>query len=130
MVTLSTIINPVPFHKPPPSLPAVFILTVPPTIVAFPGPVMCNPPPLPGDMATVLLSKITSVRFKVPVPMVELSSIPPPARCALFPVMVIPVALMVPPRTLRIPPPLPVAPSAMLLVMVVPLISSSVPPLL
>ena len=119
MVTLSTIINPVPFHKPPPSFPAVFILTVPPTIVAFPGPVMCSPPPFPGDMATVLLFKDTSVRFKVPVPIVELSSIPPPARCALFPVMVIPVALMVPPRTFRIPPPLPAAPVAVLFVICV-----------
>ena len=99
-------------------------------IVALPGPVICKPPPFPGDIATTFSFNVTFVRFMVPELMLESSSIPPPARSALLPEIVTSVAVTVPPRTFKTPPPLPVAPSAILLVMVVPLINSRVPPLL
>ena len=39
---------PLPFQSPPPSLAAVFPVTVQPSITTVPPPVMCKPPPLPG----------------------------------------------------------------------------------
>ena len=87
IVTSVMVITPVPFHKPPPSALAVLLLTTPPVIFMLPGPVMCTPPPLPGELIVVLPSRVTLVKVKV-VPAPELSSIPPPARTAVLPEIV------------------------------------------
>jgi len=90
MVVPSTVISPDPFHRPPPSAIATFPLTVPLVIIVVPGPVICNPPPLPGALPTSLLSKFTLNSVMLPAVTKELSSIPPPALFAeLFEIIVL-----------------------------------------
>ena len=120
IVVPSTVIVPEPFHSPPPSAAAVFPDTVPLVTEALPGPVICNPPPLPGALPTVLLFKVTLNSVISPTTPVELSSIPPPARLALLFEISVLFTTTVPPSTFWIPPPEPAVPVAKLFVIVVP----------
>ena len=63
----------------------MFPLAVPPVMLESPGPVICNPPPLPGADAVLLFIKLVFVNVNK-LPVTELSSIAPPARIEVFPV--------------------------------------------
>ncbi len=104
---------PAPFQSPPPSAAAMFPMTVPPVMLTSPAPVTCSPPPLPGAMLVMLLSRTTFIRVTV-VPAPDTSSIPPPALMELLAMIDEFITERVAPASFRIPPPLPLAPSAML----------------
>ena len=78
---------------------------------------ICNPPPFPGaatagETPALLLFKVTPFRVVV---VLATASIPPPARLALFPVIVEPDTVTVAPTSDKIPPPEPAVPFAILL---------------
>ena len=121
-------INPLPFHSPPPSFAMLFV-TEPPLIVTFAGPVICKPPPLPGEVPALLLVKVMLLNVEVVVDPTFIS-IPPPALFEVFPDIVIPLILRIPFK-FKIPPPEPsVPPDAKLLEIVELPFTVSVPPLL
>ena len=75
-----------------------------------PAPETCSPPPLmPAELpsATIAPPSVTLVSVTMP----TLFSIPPPARLALFPLIVPPVIFSVAPVSLKMPPPFPSAPA-------------------
>ena len=78
--------------------------------MALPAPVLCIPPPLPGEPPVAFMLRITL--FRTVLEPAAVCSIPPPARIELFPLMVLFVTVSVPPMSLRIPPPLPASPVA------------------
>ncbi len=128
------VITPWLFHSPPPSLEAVFPLTVPPVMLIALDPLTCSPPPFPGAGATppaLLLSNVTLVKFTIPGTLPEsvlFASIPPPALFAVLLVIVVPVAVNVPPA-FKIPPPEPEGPTvAMLFIICVVASVVTVPP--
>ena len=111
------VIVPVPFQIPPPSRAALLPLTVPPVIVDIAG---------SGDVQTaavagralrlaLIIAQVTLVSV-TPKPAPELSSMPPPARLAVLPVMEEPSRSACRPTSFKIPPPLPDVPLARLLV--------------
>ena len=114
--TSCTRINPVPFHNPPPSWTATFPVYSPPKISISPGPVMCIPPPFPGAGPVKLLRKFEFL-IVIFVPAPDRSSNPPPALRALLSLTSQSSIVIVPPTSLKIPPPLPRPISAILFVM-------------
>ena len=87
-------------------------------MLTVPGPVMCNPPPFPGEVKTVFEFNVTPFKFIKDVPAVAFPSIPPPALLAVFPVIVELFTFNVAPTSFKIPPPEPEVPLAILLVIV------------
>jgi len=130
IASVTVIVAPAWFQSPPPSLAALLAETVPPVMEIVAALLTCIPPPLPGlGVPAVPFTSfmLSAVLFKVTKP--SITSIPPPARLALFCEITAPVTVTVPP-VLKIPPPEPEVPSAKLLVILVPANTSSVPPLL
>ena len=83
-----------------------------------PAPVMCKPPPFPGAAIAgatpaLLLLRITFTNI-IPNPAPELSSIPPPALLAVLDDISESFTIRILPTSLKIPPPEPEAPFAML----------------
>ena len=106
--TPESVIVPVLFQKPPPSLAAVLPETVPPVTVAEPVAEMWNAPPLPGREPASLSAKSVSVRSVVLAPV---ASMAPPARLAELSENEEPETVSVPPL-LRTAPPEPEVPLA------------------
>ena len=114
-VVLLTTMSPVPFQSPPPSALATLLLTIHPSMVESPGPVIWSPPPLPGALAAVLFVMVTSVSIRER-PSPELSSIAPPALTAVQLSNTVLEQLSMAPASIKIPPPDPDAPLAIQLV--------------
>ena len=124
VASVTVMVPPAEFQRPPPSLLATLPATSVPTISTVPAPVRWRPPPLPGLAPVLLSDRVPAARAVSP----PTASMPPPARRDPFRVMSVSETTRVPPLLSR-PPPEPAVPLAVLAVIVAPVTVSRPPSL-